>query len=275
VQITPGEVHVTHQLNPVSALPIALGSGTECIEVRLAASSDEIRAAQRLRYRVFYEEMGARPSPRTKASGLDRDDFDEVCDHLLAIAGGEVVGTYRLIRREAAQRVGGFYSAAEFDIAPLLAHAGPVLELGRSCVDARWRNRGAVQQLWQGLAGYIVHHRIGLLFGCGSLAGTDLDALAPQLAYLHENHLAPEELRPRALSSHGDAILRSPSAYEPRRVLHSLPPLLKGYLRAGASVGEGWVIDEQFNTTDVLVVLGTEAITRRYRFRYDQVGKAA
>jgi L-ornithine Nalpha-acyltransferase len=263
---------VTHQ--PVFP-DIAAISPKDAVEVRLARDVSELRAAQALRYRVFYEEMGATPSPTTRATELDADAYDAVCQHLLAIADGQVIGTYRLIDRAAAACVGSFYSAGEFDIAPLVSYPGRILELGRSCVDAAWRNGAVLQLLWHGLAAYIVEHRIELLFGCASLPGTDAAALAPQLSYLRENHLAPAELRARA---HADRTAGPTAAVvdEPRRALQSLPPLLKGYLRAGAMIGDGAVVDRQFNTTDVLVVLKTDAIAARYQRRYDRaLGRAA
>ena len=242
----------------------------EGIEVRVSRDPFDVAAAQRLRYRVFYDEKGARPCPLTRASGLDADAFDEVCDHLVVLAEGEVIGTYRLVRRTAAQLVGGFYSAAEFDITALEAQGGEILELGRSCIDARWRNRGAVQLLWQGVAAYIVQHGIDLLFGCASLPGTQLTALAPQLAYLRDHHLAPPGLRARPLGDNAITLDGLPAVLDPRRVFMSLPPLVKGYLRAGAMISDGAVMDHQFNTTDVLMVLNTAAIASRYQRRYAQ-----
>ncbi|MGE5503133.1 MAG: GNAT family N-acetyltransferase [Actinomycetota bacterium] len=260
---------MTHQLIASEILPVAL---PENVEVRLARDETEILDSQALRYRVFYEEMGARPGPRSRGWRLDRDEYDPVCQHLLALADGVVIGTYRLIDRCAAAKVGRFYSAGEFDIGAIEAFPGEILELGRSCVDARWRNRGTLQMLWQGLAAYIVENGIGLLFGCASLPGTDVQALAPQLSYLHDHHLAPEELRATPLVPAAEAA----APYDARAALQSLPPLLKGYLRAGASVGAGAVVDPLFNTTDVLVVLRTDAITARYQRRYDAVaGRAA
>lgn len=260
---------MTHQLISSDILPVAI---PERVEVRLAETEAELLDSQALRYRVFYEEMGARPSESMRGWRLDRDAWDPVCKHLLALADGEVIGTYRLIDRAAAAKVGGFYSAGEFDISAVTAFPGEILELGRSCVDARWRNRGTLQMLWQGLAGYIVENHVGLLFGCASLPGTDVAALAPQLAYLHDNHLADEELRATPLVPAPAA--RAP--YEPRQAMQALPPLLKGYLRAGAQIGAGAVVDHQFNTTDVLVVLRTDTITARYQRRYDAtLGRAA
>jgi putative hemolysin len=245
--------------------------------VRVAESPAEIDAAQALRFRVFYEEMGAHADAGTLASRRDRDDFDAVADHLLVLdhnigAGPEaVVGTYRLIRRAAAARLGRFYSAAEYDISPLVALPGEVLELGRSCVHAEYRTRGTLQLLWRGIAAYVFKHRIDLMFGCASLPGTELGALAPMLTYLHANHLAPPELRPRALANRYVAMDRlDPAGLDMRAVLNELPPLVKGYLRLGGFVGDGAVLDPQFNTTDVCVVVKTDLVTEKYFRHYER-----
>jgi putative hemolysin len=245
------------------------------LEVRLAADEEEIDAAKALRYRVFYEEMAARPTPEMAARKRDFDRYDDVADHLLAIdrraSGAErrVVGTYRLIRRSAAAKVGGFYSAAEYDLAPIVKLPGEVLELGRSCVDKRHRTRGTMQLLWGGIADYVWKHQIGLMFGCGSLPGTDPDALAVPLTYLHAHHLAPPELRARALESrYVEMRRRDPATIDSRRALAGLPPLIKGYLRLGGFIGDGAVIDEQFNTTDVLIMVKTSRVTEKYREHY-------
>ncbi|MBF0392227.1 MAG: GNAT family N-acetyltransferase [Alphaproteobacteria bacterium] len=213
--------------------------------------------------------MGAAPSPEAARAGLDTDPWDEHCDHLLALADGVVVGTYRLIDRRAALRVGGFYSAAEFDISPLLREPGEILELGRSCVDRDWRNRGTLQLLWRGLAEVIARRDVKLLFGCASLPGTDPDTLAPMLTYLHDHHLAPLPTRGRALPHRACPLRRPAVNYDPRQMPHALPPLLKGYLKAGAGIGAGAVVDHEFNTTDVLVALRTEAMTARHQRRYE------
>jgi len=245
--------------------------------VRLAATRAELDAVQALRYRVFYVEMGAAADRMTATRRRDHDDFDAVADHLLVIdhaigAGPEgVVGTYRLIQREAASRVGRFYTADEYDITPLLGFPGRLLELGRSCVDSGYRSRAAMQLLWRGIAAYVFQYQIDLMFGCASLPGTDPDALAPELTYLYYNHLAPPALRPRALPRRYVDMRRAlPGSIDPRRALNLLPPLIKGYLRLGGFVGDGAVIDPQFNTTDVAVVVKTDLVTDKYYRHYER-----
>jgi putative hemolysin len=245
--------------------------------VRIAVTPAEIDAVQALRFRVFYAEMGATPEPAAAALKRDRDRFDTVAHHLIVVdhaigAGPEgVVGTYRLIQRPAAQRAGGFYSAGEYDIGPLLRFPGRVLELGRSCVDASHRSRAAMQLLWRGIAAYVFLHRIDLMFGCASLPGTDPDALAAELTYLYYNHLAPPALRPRALAGRYVNMRRlDPASFDPRRVPAQLPPLIKGYLRLGGFVGDGAVIDYDFNTTDVAVVVKTDLVTDKYYRHYER-----
>jgi putative hemolysin len=245
--------------------------------VRIAATAAEIDAVQALRYRVFYSELGARADAGTATSQRDRDDFDAVADHLLVVdhAIGEgpeaVVGTYRLIQREAAARLGRFYSADEYDITPIVTFPGSILELGRSCVDAAYRSRVAMQLLWRGIAAYVFHYQIDLMFGCASLHGTDPDALAPDLTYLYHNHLAPPALRPRALPDRYVEMRRMPPwEIDSKRVQGQLPPLIKGYLRLGGFVGDGAVIDRQFNTTDVAVVVKTDLVTDKYYRHYER-----
>ena len=245
--------------------------------VRLAAGPAEIDAVQHLRYRVFYREMGASADAEAASSERDRDAFDAVADHLLVVdhaigPGAEgVVGTYRLIQREAAARLGGFYSSGEYDIQPIVDFPGRVLELGRSCVDTAYRGRVAMQLLWRGIAAYVFHHQIDLMFGCASLPGTDPDALAMELTYLYQNHLAPPAVRPRALPHRYVEMRRlRPEALDHRRVLSQLPPLIKGYLRLGGFVGDGAVIDRAFNTTDVAVVVKTDLVTDKYYRHYER-----
>ena len=246
------------------------------LEVRLANTREEIEAAQRLRYRVFYDEMGAQPTPGMAAEKRDFDEFDDHCDHLLVINNRAsandlgVIGTYRLHRRDT-KHFRGFYSSSEYDVAKIAALPGNVLELGRSCVDSGWRTKMTMQLLWRGIAGYVFAHKIDLMFGCASLPGTDPRALALPLSYLHHHHLAPEAIRPRALPERfTDMNLLPPDKIDVKRALVALPPLIKGYLRLGGFVGDGAVIDPQFNTTDVCVIVQTDLITDKYFRHYDR-----
>ena len=245
--------------------------------VRLARTPAEIDKVQSLRFRVFYQEMGATPDPLTAALQRDRDAFDAVADHLLVVdhaigPGPEgIVGTYRMIQRDGAARLGRFYSADEYDITRVVNFPGRVLELGRSCVDEAYRGRAAMQLLWRGIAAYVFYHQIDLMFGCASLPGTDPDGLAVELTYLYQNHLAPPALRPRALPHrYIDMRRMDPDAIDPRRALGQLPPLIKGYLRLGGFVGDGAVIDPQFNTIDVAVVVKTDLVTDKYYRHYER-----
>ncbi|HLJ65148.1 MAG TPA: GNAT family N-acyltransferase [Stellaceae bacterium] len=246
------------------------------LQVRLARTVADIDAAQALRYRVFYEEMGANPSPEMARLHRDFDDYDGVCDHLLVLdhklpEEQRVIGTYRLIRRHVAERYGRFYSASEYDVSLIEEFPGQVLELGRSCVAAASRNGPTMQLLWRGLATYVRHHDIALMFGCASLPGIDPDALALPLSYLYYHHLAPPGLRPMARPElYVDMRRIEAHAIDPARALAELPPLIKGYMRLGGFVGDGAVIDRQFNTIDVCVVVKSDLVTDRYARHYDR-----
>jgi putative hemolysin len=251
-------------------VPVTAGSQV----IRLANSRDELDAAQALRYRVFYDEMGAKPDAQMQATRRDFDKFDTICDHLLVVDAERqddpVVGTYRFIRREHARAAGSFYSASEYDITKLASFPGTVLELGRSCVDAGYRNRATMQLLWRGVSEYVNAYGIDLMFGCASLPGTDPQQLAVQLSYLYHYHLAPEALRATALPHRKvEMNLLPKEAIDPKRALASLPPLLKGYLRVGGFIGDGAVVDHQFNTTDVCIIVKTDLIEERYTRHYD------
>ncbi len=261
---------------PVSTEPLGrIGA----LEVRLAATPREIKQAQKLRYKVFYEEMSAIPDMQTQLSRRDRDGFDKICDHLLVIdhdtrtaAGApKIVGTYRLLRQAVAERHSGFYTASEFDIGALTARHDRLnfLELGRSCVLPPYRTKRTVELLWHGIWSYVRSHGIDVMVGCASLAGTDPDTHALPLSFLHHNARAPEEWSVSALAGRHVAMDRLPAeAVDAKAALKLLPPLVKGYLRLGAYIGDGAVIDRQFGTTDVLIVLPVSAISERYVNHY-------
>jgi putative hemolysin len=247
------------------------------LEVRLADKPGDIKRAQRLRYRVFYREGSAIADAKTMLARRDADAFDKICDHLLVIDHARltkslpplpaVVGTYRLLPQDIAERHHGFYTAGEFDIDGLVdRHRGRrFLELGRSCVLAPYRNKRTVELLWHGIWSYVLSHRFDVMIGCASLDGTDPSLLALPLSFLHHFARAPEPWRARALPHRYTEMNRIPKeAIDARAALRALPPLIRGYLRLGACVGDGAVIDHQFGTTDVLIVLPVEATSGRY-----------
>lgn len=246
--------------------------------LRQARGPDEIAACQRLRYRVFYEELGATPIGDMARKRMDIDRFDTICDHLLVVRrgaidddairlpDGELIGTYRLLRQEIAEVNGGFYTQGEFDIAPLVAaHPGlRFLELGRSCVLKPFRTRPVVELLWQGIWDYVRAHNLDVMLGCASLEGTDPQQHELALSLLAEA-AAPPDWTVRALPGHRIEMRRMPpDRIDRRQALKLLPPLIKGYLRLGCYIGDGAVIDRQFNTIDVLIILPVSAINARY-----------
>lgn len=253
------------------------------LEVRLARTRGDLKLAQRLRFNVFYREMSAKPSIVAQMRRLDEDAYDGICDHLLVVDRSpqpnprrdwtgrvppQVVGTYRVLRQEVAQRTLGFYTQGEYDIAPLIKAKSKryrFMELGRSCVLKPYRNKRTVELLWHGLWTYIRQHNVDVMIGCASFEGTDPDAHAMALSFLHHERLAPPEWRVRAhdhLHVPMDRIAKD--NLDAKAALKALPPLIKGYLRLGAFVGDGAVIDKQFGTTDVLIILPVEKIDPRY-----------
>lgn len=256
-------------VTPAEPLSVDTAASSSTLEVRLARDWSEVEAAQRLRYRVFMQEMGA--VGECDSTGLDADRFDQAADHLIVIdhsRGGAVVGTYRLMRRNQAVRCGGFYTEREFDIAPILAMPGEILELGRSCIDPAYRNRSSIQLLWRGIAAQVFAHRVVLMFGCASLPGADPVRHTEALDYLHRHHLAPEMARPLAIAAERvEPPFAAETSQSGRNAVLGLPPLLKGYLRLGGWIGSGAVLDRRFNTTDVCMVVMTDHLSDRY-FRH-------
>ncbi|MEM9027934.1 MAG: GNAT family N-acyltransferase [Pseudomonadota bacterium] len=255
------------------------------LEVRLASTKQDVRRAQRLRYKVFYEEMSAKPSLAAQLSRRDEDRYDRVCDHLLVVdtdqeAAGQqwsqlgrrtsprVVGTYRILRGDKIDSAEAFYSQGEYDIAPMVRSHGDSLkfmEVGRSCVLQPYRNKRTVELLWHGLWTYTREHKVGVMMGCASFEGVDPDAHAEALSFLYHERLAPPEWRVRAHADQHVEMARLPKdQVSAKAALKGLPPLIKGYLRLGAYVGDGAVIDHQFCTTDVFIILPVAAIDPRY-----------
>ncbi len=243
------------------------------LTIGIATSRQEIIRAQALRYKVFYEDMGATPPPSVKALGRDHDVFDDYCDHLIVVDRSRsaaedpcVVGTYRLLRKSVAQAQSGYYSASEFDLDALAYYPGEHVELGRSCVDPIYRGKAIMQLLWRGIANYIVEHNISLMFGCASFPGTDLGQMATALSFLHHHNKAPEEWRPRAHASQYVAMnVKDENSVDFRTAMREMPALIKGYMRVGGVIGDGAVIDHAFNTTDVCLLVETVNITGKYQ----------
>lgn len=246
------------------------------IEVRIAQTQAEVIEAQKIRYQVFYEEQGAHAPEQVKKEQRDFDAFDNITDHLIAIKHSDnneqkIVGTYRLLRQEIAQKHGRFYSDDEYNLEQLLKNDINLLELGRSCVLQPYRTKPILNTLWKEIVNYVTEHKIDLMFGCASFQGTDINAISQQLSYLHHFHAVDNHLKPIALQErYINMNIIEKSNIDERKVFSSLPPLIKGYLRAGAKIGDGAVIDHQFNTIDVCIIVQVKDITRRYLKHYER-----
>ena len=246
------------------------------LDIRLAVDEADKLGAQRLRYRVFVEELGGSGTMVDHQHCLERDRFDDFADHLVLVDKrrdparlDHVVGAYRLMRADAAQRSGGFYSETEFDISPLRQSGKRLLELGRSCVAPQFRGTVAMFMLWNGLAEYVHRHGLELMFGVASFHGTDPEPLKQPLAYLAQEHLAPHKMRARAKGEQRlDMALLAPDEIDRKAALRALPALIRAYLRIGGCVGDGAWVDRAFNTIDVCLILDTSRLAPRYAALY-------
>jgi putative hemolysin len=242
--------------------------------VKLADTPEELRAAQRLRYEVFVEELGGDGPLVDHAARLECDRFDPFFDHLILIDEAKndaVVGVYRLLRDDQAARAGQFYSEDEYDLGALKTGGRRLMELGRSCLARAYRGGPGMYHLWNGLGRYVTEHNIEILFGVASFHGTDIDHLAQPLSLLHERHLAPEALRVRARTEHFQRMdLIAPEDLDRRTAMRQVPALIKAYLRLGGYVGEGAFVDHQFNTTDVCLILDTDRLSEKQKVIYQQ-----
>lgn len=252
------------------------------ILVRLARTPEEIEAAQRLRYDVFYNEYGAKPEDDMARRGLDGDKFDDIADHLIVIdtridhptAG--IVGTYRLLRQPIAEKHGGFYTKDEYNISALEETCDHMLELGRSCTHKDYRTRPVMQLLWQAIADYISYHENDMMFGCASFHGTDIEEISESLSYLYHYHLAPRHICATALPKLAvDMNMIPKDRLDAKKAFKELPALIKGYLRLGGFIGDGAVIDHQFNTIDVCIIVKTGLMSNRYKKHYERKSRTA
>ena len=252
---------------------------TSHFEVKLAETEAETLGAQRLRYRVFVEEMGADATPDERAAELEFDEFDQYFDHLVLINHANeiedpldrVVGVYRLMTSDAAADGIGYYGASEYDLDRLAATGRKAVELGRSCVAPDVRGGVGMHLLWNGLADYVLSRNIEIMFGVASFHGTDVDAISPALSLLYHRHLAPQDLRVRAQPQHYVDMNRMPEVeIDTVEAMRIVPSLIKAYLRLGGFVGDGAFVDHDFNTTDVCLLMDTERMTSRYRKFYEK-----
>ncbi len=250
---------------------------TSAFIVKIADNLDEIDAALRLRFEVFNLELNE-GLPSSYESGFDSDVYDTFCDHLIVkeSATGKVVGTYRLLTQEKAERHIGFYSENEFDLSPLRRMNGRFLELGRSCVAKPYRSLAVINLLWTGIARYLEQHSISHLFGCASFHTHDPHAIAAAYAYLKLYHSLPGDIDilPRT-EYQMDLPHGMLTSHDIDKAFDSFPPLMKGYLRLGAKIGGGPAFDKVFGTTDFLIVLETERIAEKYRRHYVRSALAA
>ncbi|MEM9580481.1 MAG: GNAT family N-acyltransferase [Pseudomonadota bacterium] len=236
-----------------------------------ASSADEIRAAQRLRYDVFVEELGGEGEGVDHRLRLEADEFDAFSRHLLLLdrtKADPVVGVYRLMDMDGAARAGRFYSEREYDLTPLRGSGAPLLELGRSCLRKEYRGGPGMHHLWSALARHVTEREIDVLFGVASFHGTDTEALAPSLSLLHHRHLAPAELRVTAKEPSAQMGVLDIAEIDRRQAMVRVPALIKAYLRLGGFVGQGAYLDHAFNTTDVCLILPVAQMNARQKRLY-------
>jgi putative hemolysin len=244
---------------------------TPHLALRLARSAEEVAAAQALRHRVFVEELGACGGALSDpAAGLEADRFDPFCEHILlldTLRGGAAIATTRVMTEESAERAGGFATEEEFDISALRCTGRHLLEVGRTCLLPDYRGGAAMHRLWQGIGSFAEKRGTGILFGLASFQGRDPGAVAQPLTYLHHEHLAPEDRRPRSrMPLATDHFLRQ--AVDRRAAVLAMPPHIKAYLRLGGQVGEGAYLDAAFGCIDVCMVIDTAALPARSRAIY-------
>ncbi len=244
-------------------------------EVRLTRNKEERRQVRQLRYDVFVEEEGASATEEQRNLREEYDSFDRYADYLAVFHNGKIVGTYRIIDRNAAEKMGSFYTELEFNISKIKKYNGNIAEMSRACVDKAYRDNALVMRmLWAGLGEYIVRRKIAVLFGVASWVGTKSVESAQAISYLYYNHLTPLKLRATVLSENfaeGVNPKLSRMNILPREFIdevdarHQMTPLIKGYLRLGATFGKGVFIDKAFNSYDVFVMVQTKNIDAAYQ----------
>ena len=244
-------------------------------EVRLTRNKEERRQVRQLRYDVFVEEEGASATEEQRALREEYDSYDRFAEYMAVFHNGRVVGTYRIIDRRAAEKMDGFYTESEFNISKIKKYHGNIAEMSRACVEKSYRDNGLVMRLlWAGLGELIVRRKIGIIFGVASFVGKNPARSAQAISYLYYNHLTPLRLRATVLTEKfADGVNQKLGRMNilPRDFVDAadarseMTPLIKGYLRLGATFGRGVFIDAPFNTYDVFVMLETRKMNATYQ----------
>ncbi len=244
-------------------------------EVRLTRTKEERRQVRALRYAVFVEEEGASATEEQKNLREEYDSYDRFAEYLGVFHNGKIVGTYRIINRDAAEKMGGFYTETEFDISKIKKSGANIAEMSRACVAPEYRENALVMRLlWAGLGEYIVRNKIGIVFGVASWTGTNPAASAQAISYLYYNHLSPLSLRAtvdttKLVDGVNPKLTRMnilPAVFvDSNMARREMTPLVKGYLRINATFGRGVFIDKPFNTYDVFVMLRTRDMNAVYK----------
>lgn len=244
-------------------------------EVRLTRNKEERKQVRQLRYRVFVEEEGAGATEEQRALGEEYDAYDRFAEYMAVFHNGRVVGTYRIIDRNAAEKMGGFYTETEFNISKIKKYRGNIAEMSRACVEKSYRENALVMRmLWAGLGELIVRRKIGVLFGVASFVGTKPARSAQAISYLYYNHLTPLRLRATVVPENfADGVNPKLARMNilPREFVDAadakaeMTPLIKGYLRLGATFGRGVFVDAPFNSYDVFVMIETRKMDATYQ----------
>jgi len=244
-------------------------------EVRLTNTEEERRQVRQLRYKVFCEEEGAIATKKQKDLHEEYDKYDAYAKYLALFHKGKIIGTYRIIDRNAAEKMGGFYSESEFDISKIKNSGKNIVEVSRACIASEYRDKKTpLRLLLMGLNQYIENNKIDILFGMASWNGTNPLESANAISYLYHNHLTPSNLRAKVdktkLSKSIDSKLTQmdmlpKDSVDSASAREEMPPLLKGYLDFNAKVGNGVFIDKKFNSYEVLIVLQTHNINPMYK----------
>lgn len=241
---------------------------SENLKLKIGCTPEELQKAQRLRFAVFNEEMHA-GLEQSRETGLDHDEFDQICEHLIIIDTdtNEVIGTYRMLLDLVAQEHQGFYSQREFDLGNLASRGKRMLEVGRSCIHKDYRRRRVLNMMWEGLAQYAMEHNVEYIFGCVSVFSMDADvvsryfSLLKQMGFFSDIDVQPVDEK-HQINIDPDINLENPDV-----LFQSLPALFRGYLSLGLKVCGMPSVDREFGTTDFFILLDIQNMNKSYKKR--------